>query len=163
MAYKVGKFKYHSAYRGDEGLVQEYQEGAAQTFKQGDLVKLSSGKIIIATAASTDIILGYALADASGVTDTLISVQEIRPSDYFVVPLDSAGTFAVTDVGVAYAASTSANTWFCNKTGGAATTTAVFRVVGSVEYDIRGKLRSTAGGPVLVRFNPSNIQSGLDA
>lgn len=163
MAYKIGKFKYHSAYQGDEGLVNHYQEGASQTFKAGELVKLSSGKIIIATAASTDIILGYALADASGVTDTLVPVQEVRPSDVFIAPLDAASTFAITDVGVAYAASVASATWKVNKAGGAATTTAVFRVLGSPEYDVRGKLLATAGGPVYVRFNPSNLQFGLDA
>ena len=86
MAYKIPKFKYHSVAQGDEGLVIPFQEGATQTFKEGDLLKLSSGKVIIATVSSTDLILGFALVDATGVTDSVIPVQVIRPSDVFIMP-----------------------------------------------------------------------------
>lgn len=161
MAYIVGKFKYHSCYEGDEGLVLPFQEGAAQSFKAGELVKLSSGKIIVATEASADLMLGYALSDASGVTDTIISVQVIRPTDVFIVPYESDDTFAITDVGTGYGAKRTNNKWLINQDNVTAAQV-VFSVLGSLEYDARQILGATAGGAAYVRFNPSNLQFSVD-
>ena len=128
MAYQIGRFKYHSCYKGDEGLVLPFAEGATQSFKHGDLVKLSSGKIIIGVKSETDIMLGFALDDATGVTDTLLRVQVIRPDDVFLVHYDSTDTFAVADVGVFFAAENANNIWEVDQGTGAQTTEAVFEV-----------------------------------
>lgn len=163
MAYVVGKFKYHSVNQGDEGLVLPYQEGAAQTFKAGEIVKLSSGKIIVATEASADLLLGYALADASGVTDTIVSVQVIRPSDVFIVPYEADDTFVITDVGVStgYGAKRTNNKWMINNDNTTAAQV-VFHPLASIEYDARQLLGATAGGAAYVRFNTSNLQFSVD-
>ena len=163
MAYVVGKFKYHSCYSGDEGLVLPFQEGAAQTFKAGDIVKLSAGKIIVAVEASADLLLGYALADASGITDTIISVQVIRTNDVFIVPYESDDTFVIADVGIAtgFGAKRTNNKWMINNDNVVAAQI-VFHPLASIEYDARQLLGATAGGAAYVRFNRSNLQFDVD-
>lgn len=163
MAYLTGKFKYHSTYQGDEGLVLPFQEGASQTFKQGEAVKLSSGKIIVATEASADVILGFALRDATGTTDSFISVQVIRQSDVFIMDYETDDTFAIADVGNAtgFGAKRTSNKWMVNQDNVTAAQV-VFHVLGSLEYDVTGKLVASAGGPAYVRFNPSNIEFTRD-
>lgn len=64
--------------------VMPFTEGASQSFVAYELVKLSSGKIVIAKAAGNtlttgDLILGRALSDASGVTDNPINVDVWLP------------------------------------------------------------------------------------
>ncbi len=165
MAYEIGKFKYHSTYQGDEGLVLPFAEGpATETFVHGDLVKLSSGKIIIAVKSSADVVLGFALDPATGTEDTILRVQVIRPSDVFIVHYDGDDTFAVANVGVFYESEVANAIWEVNQDA-TGTTDALWEVLGSAEVT-RGAtgpvLNATAGGPVYVRFNPSNIEFGKD-
>ena len=165
MAYGIGKFKYHSTYAGDEGLVLTFAEGpATETFVHGDLVKLSSGKIIVATKSSADVVLGFALDPATGTEDTILRVQVIRPSDVYIVHYDADDTFVVANVGVFYEAELASATWEVDQdtTG---TTDALWEVLGSAEITQGATgpvLNPTAGGPVYVRFNPSNIEFGKD-
>ncbi len=157
MAYRPEKFKYHSAYGGDEGLVLPFQEGGTQTFKEGDLVKLSSGKIIINTKASTDKILGFALADASGTTDTIISVQVIRPSDVFLMSFDADDTFVITNVGNNFETETANNKWEIDQDATEPENAALW-VLASPEYNVFNELAATAGGAAYVRFNPMHLE-----
>ena len=90
----------------------EYPEAASQTFKMGDLVELVSGKVtqIVAagnTAGSSDKVLGMAMRDASGTTDTAIPVVVANDATLFLLPVwhttPGSAVTAVTDVGTAYA------------------------------------------------------------
>ncbi len=160
MAYN-DKFKYHSCYQGDEGLVLNFEEGAGQTFKAGELVKLASGLIVILTKTSTDLVLGFALSDATGVTNALIPVQVARPDDCFIMPLDGDDTFAIANTGVAYETEVANARWEVNIDGTNAVDTACW-VLGSLEYNEAGVLAATAGGPVYMRFNASNLEFSRD-
>ena len=100
---------------GDPPDVAHYPEAASQTFKAGDLVTLSSGKVAVAVAASTTYasadleggtVLGIALADATGVTDTAVPVA--IANSRLLIPLlvlhgtPASAVTAVTQVGTAY-------------------------------------------------------------
>lgn len=83
---------------------RSYPEAASQTFKRGDFVFLSGGKVTIcaddqaaSTGAGTNGILGIADQDATGVTDTPIICVEASPDVVFVV--NNKSTTAVADVG----------------------------------------------------------------
>lgn len=93
--------------------VKYFPEAATQSFKRGDLVTLSSGKVAVAVAytsgdpvASGTKILGIADKDASGTTDTSIPVIIADDKTEFLLPVfhPTAGSAvtAVTNVGVAY-------------------------------------------------------------
>jgi hypothetical protein len=92
---------------------RQYPEAASQTFKRGDLVYLSSGKVTVAATAgignnvaSGTKVLGIALKDASGATDTAIPVAIANPNLRWVLPVTHAtpasGITAITEVGTAY-------------------------------------------------------------
>jgi len=150
MAIKVTSFKYVPAYQGDEGLVLHFQEKASATFITDDLVFLASGVIDICGTDPTKI-LGVAKKDKTGVTNTLIPVQVIRPGDVFMANFVAAKTFAVTDVGVSYEiVKTAAGNWQIDSTTSANNLRVT--VMGSAEYDSTGILRATAGGPVYCSF-----------
>jgi len=100
---------------GDPPDVAHYPEAASQTFKAGDLVTLSSGKVAVAVAASTTYasadleagtVLGIALADATGVTGTAVPVA--IANSRLLIPLlvlhgtPASAVTAVTQVGTAY-------------------------------------------------------------
>lgn len=105
---------------------RDYPEAASQTFKRGELVYLSSGKVTVAVADDTDVasgtkVLGIALRDASGTTDTAIPVALANPLFRWVLPVSNDGatqTTAVTQVGVAYELHKHTNgKWSCNING----------------------------------------------
>jgi len=103
----MAKFKYAEGLH----LVHWYPEAASQSFKKGQPVYLSSGKL---TACGNDEvqILGIALADASGTTDTSIPVLLATPLTIFEATATSAGSdvqIAVTHVGKHYALYVSSN------------------------------------------------------
>ncbi len=56
-----------------EKRIAVYPEAASQSFKKGEMVYLASGKVTVC-ASNAVTILGMALQDASGTTDTEISV-----------------------------------------------------------------------------------------
>lgn len=57
----------------DGGLLKTYPEAASQSFKHGEFVYLVSGKVTVCASDATSI-LGMAMRDASGTTDTDIPV-----------------------------------------------------------------------------------------
>lgn len=96
-----------------EGLLIKhwYPEAASQSFKKGQPVYLSSGKLT-ACASDGTAILGVADADASGTTDTSIPVILATPLTVFEAVPTNAGAdvaTAVTNVGKHYALYVSSN------------------------------------------------------
>lgn len=96
-------------YKAGPRNIKEYPEAASQTFKKGDPVILSSGKVAIAGTSSNLVnastTLGFAEHDASGTTDNPVKV--LIPSDdtEFVATFSngtSTTTWAVTYAGTAY-------------------------------------------------------------
>jgi len=80
----------------DPGLIVEALEGSGtQTFKAGDLLKFSSGTVVIATAGAIDAI---ACNDATGTANTKLPV-EIISNDAFYVATYKASATAQTLVG----------------------------------------------------------------
>ena len=154
-------FTYVPAYMGDEGLVVQFTEGASQSFKAGDPVILSSGKIIAATQTVSDldadqVLVGFAQKNATGVTDAACKVRVIRPStDVFIVNLDptaTAGTFVTTMVGAPISISQVGTEWFAD---GDVTADAYIVPLASAEWGSIG-LAATVGGPIYVKFLEAN-------
>lgn len=83
-------------------------EGTGQTFLKGDIVKFSSGRIVV--AADTDsgaVLAGQAAQDASGTAGTLIEVVPFLPGTIIEANLtQTAGSYAAqaadADFGVGY-------------------------------------------------------------
>jgi hypothetical protein len=84
---------------GSPAYVRSYPEAAAQTFKRGEFVTLTAGKVTLC-GANPALIQGVAAQDATGVTDTPIKVYEANSDSVFVASL--IGTGVITDVGVRY-------------------------------------------------------------
>jgi len=98
-------------YREGEFIKHFYPEAASQSFKKGQLVYLSSGKLT-ACASDGTAILGIADADASGTTDTSLPVILATPTTIFEAVSTDGGsdvTIAVTHVGKHYALYVSSN------------------------------------------------------
>lgn len=160
-AIQVNGFTYVPAYMGDEGLVVQFTEGATQSFKAGDPVKLSSGKIIAATATANNldvdqVLVGFAMQKATGVTDAACKVRVIRPStDVFMANLDptaTANTFVTTMVGVPISISQVGTEWYVD---GDVTLDAYVVPLASAEWGEIG-LAATVGGPIYVKFLEGN-------
>lgn len=89
--------------------IQYYPEAATQTFKRGDILGLTSGKARcnVSTGSnldsSGDEVIGVALADASGTTDTEIPVVVLNHTIGLVLPVTHAtpasGITAIADRG----------------------------------------------------------------
>jgi hypothetical protein len=60
---------------GPDPIVVPAQEGTGQSYKAGDLVKWSSGQLVIATGGAID---GIARRDASGTASTVCEVELIN-------------------------------------------------------------------------------------
>lgn len=74
-------------HRGDPAR-SPFVEGTTQIFKTGDLIFLSSGKLVLCTltgAVLTSAIAGIAKKNAVGVTGTKCHFQVIRPDDLFAM------------------------------------------------------------------------------
>lgn len=72
--------------------IQDIPEGSTQSFKAGMPVKLSSGKVVIATDGTTGMV-GIAMEAASGTVSTGRAVQIAEPdSCYVIAQTSSAGT-----------------------------------------------------------------------
>lgn len=161
-AIQVNGFQYVPAYMGDEGLVVQFTEGAAQSFKAGDPVKLSGGKIIAATATANNldaaqVLVGFAMQKATGVTDAACPVRVIRPStDVFIVNLDptaTANTFVTTMVGSTIGISQVGTEWFADgdQVPGVPAGDTYVQVLASAEWG-EIALTATVGGPIYVKF-----------
>jgi hypothetical protein len=86
---------------GGPPYTRTYPEAASQSFKRGDFVLLSSGKVTIC-GSDPAAVLGVAAQDASGVTDTPVKVYIADKSTVFVGNLSSAIVSTVALVGVRY-------------------------------------------------------------
>jgi hypothetical protein len=150
-------FSYVPDKQGDEGLVLHFKEGAAQTFKKGEPLQLSSGKVVIAAASpmGANALLGFAEKDASGVTDTVVPVRICRPGDVFNAHYESDDTFADADInttGFDIKRKASGTVWCIDQD---TVTNPKFLVLGTAELDARGLFLPTAGGPVYVKVKQS--------
>lgn len=161
-AIQVNGFTYVPAYMGDEGLVVQFTEGATQSFKAGDPVKLSAGKIIAATATANvldaaQVLVGFAMQKATGVTDAACKVRVIRPStDVFIANLDptaTANTFVTTMVGTTLGIAQVGTEWYVDGDGvaGAPANDTYVLVLASAEWG-EIALVPTIGGPIYVKF-----------
>lgn len=83
---------------GGPPYTRTYPEAASQTFKRGDYVLLTAGKVT-ACATNPAVILGVAAQDATGVTDTPIKVYIADKSTVFVGNLSASNVTAVTQPG----------------------------------------------------------------
>jgi hypothetical protein len=109
-------FKRQGQYRTtgqQSATIRYFPEAATQTFKRGDFVTLSSGKIAVAVAyttgdpvASGTQILGMVDADATGVTDTSLPVVIADDHTEFLInvfhPTPASAVPAVAGNGVNY-------------------------------------------------------------
>jgi hypothetical protein len=90
-------------------------EAATQTFVKGDLLTLSSGKAAIAVAANathtsadleSGLVIGTAVADASGVTNTPVAIELITDNTLIRLPVihgtPASAVTAVAQLGVGY-------------------------------------------------------------
>jgi len=91
--------------------VRNFPVAASQTFKAGDWVTLSSGKVAVAVAAGSNVaggtkILGIAQADAPTTTDTLVPVILADDSTQFAVTIyhgtPVSAVSAIAQLGTAY-------------------------------------------------------------
>lgn len=91
--------------RGNTGPneVRPLPEAANQSFEEGEFVYLVSGKVTVC-ASDGVVIMGMALHDASGVTDTDVEVLIANSNQTFVMSCGeaAAAAIAVADVGVKY-------------------------------------------------------------
>lgn len=100
---------------GTSARTQIFPEAAAQSFKAGDFVNLSSGKVQLAVAASgtyasADLnnanILGMVTHDATGVTDSDVTVVLASDDTLFCLPVlhntPASAVTAITQVGTVY-------------------------------------------------------------
>lgn len=92
--------------------IQVFPEAATQTFKRGDVVGLTSGKVRCNISAgsnltsSDDEVCGVALIDATGTTDTSIPVVRMNTNTGLILPVTHAtpasGITAITDIGATF-------------------------------------------------------------
>lgn len=90
----------------DQANISEFPEAASQSFKAGDPVNLSSGKLQLAKAAGNDLaagddLLGFAEMDATGTTDSKIRVYVIKPGMKMRLPVYYTGNTALAVTAVA--------------------------------------------------------------
>lgn len=81
----------------DPAGVLHAPEGASQTFKQGQLVKFSSGKLVAADADDAGLMI--AAQDATGTTDTMLAYYKLTSSTEIEISVATTGAAAV---GTAY-------------------------------------------------------------
>ena len=110
--------------------ISNYPEAASQSFKKGQAVYLSSGKVTVCASDAT-LIAGFACQDASGVTDTEIAVAIAEPGTVFEMNIyhstPASAITAITDVAVKYGLYVAGSKSHCDKGDG---TNTRFLVVG---------------------------------
>jgi hypothetical protein len=88
-------------WHGGPAIVVTRPEAAGQSFKRGEFVYLSGGKVTLA-AVTQNTFLGMALHDASGTTDTPVQIALATADTVFSANLTTGQTTAVADVGKSY-------------------------------------------------------------
>lgn len=163
MAYKPLSVQYVPQYRGDEGLVLHFVPTAAETFLKGDLLKIASGKVLVAVTATAGVHLGFAMQDAqtvatpgtAAVLRSFVPVQIIRVGDLWVGSLGSAETYADTDaIGTSYdIIKVASGNWRPSKASAAACLKlAASAEVSSAVTNAGPAATYSAGGPVYFKF-----------
>jgi len=67
--------------------LMEYPEAASQSFKIGELVYLNTSGQVTVCAANAQVILGLAVEDATGTTNTMIVVDILKPGEWVIANL----------------------------------------------------------------------------
>ena len=131
------------------GPLPAVEGSGAQTFKKGDLVKFSSGTLVVATDGAID---GVAAINAVGTTSSAISYYPVGTDTLWVAKNGS--TTAQTDVGLAFQFTTfSAGA----QTGVAGTNWSQCDAI-CVALDPRDAV-GTSGGRNVVRFLPVAVKA----
>jgi hypothetical protein len=138
-------------FRGKPNL-QDFKEGATQSFNRGDIVKLSSNLVVIATGTGLgNVILGVAAADASGTTSAKIPVYVVTPEQEWRAFPKSTKKPTSFSLGVDYKIKqASAGAGHVSTAGGAD--------VVVVAHAVKNNLGTTAGDPMLVRFDVASCK-----
>ena len=136
--------------------IQNVPEAASQSFLAGDLVFMSSDAVTICTgtAQGASGIFGVAAANASGTTSAKVAVYVATPEQVWrAFPSTSVVPTASFDVGVDYKlAQSSAGAGVLGAAGADA-------VIASFDY--AGNDGTTAGDPILIRFDADACQARL--
>lgn len=133
--------------------MEEYTEGATQSWKDFAPVILSSGKLVESTSplSSTNKLVGFANGPATGVTDKKTSVVSADDDVEFEATLSNStagtATLAQTDVGLIYPITKdptfSTGFWYLDKNAAATDGLYVTRLkdaIGTVDGRVYGKL-----------------------
>lgn len=105
--------------KGSPEIVPRLEHATDGSFEVGDPLKVTSGKVQIATAGAD--VYGIAMTAASGTEDTEISVALLTPNQTWSISVDGATTPAeATHVGNHYALTIVAGATLLNVAGGAA-------------------------------------------
>ncbi len=116
----------HESFPCDEKL-----EGSGQSFKKGELLIYSSGKLIVSTADPASIVEGIALGDAAGVVNSKVlfaeMIEGLEVEMSFMGAAAADYVLAQTDIGVAYGVAVSSNKWYLDQSETSAT---LFRIKG---------------------------------
>jgi hypothetical protein len=174
MAAVTPKFKFGFVLKDGPTNIRNFSEGSTQAFNKGDIVKMSSGKVVQFTTPSDSTktttgiesgIIGVAAKDATGTANSLIPVYVITPEQVWEVhaqPGKKPSTKATYDEGknvkLAYKAvttytlsngtttsTTTVGAWYAQSTTGSAGKGVV--IVGYRRGD-----EGIKGGRMLVRF-----------
>ncbi|MDR7534551.1 MAG: hypothetical protein QN162_14615 [Armatimonadota bacterium] len=135
-----------------DGEFRTYPEASGATFKRGELVQLSSGRVadLLGTDPAANSILGIATHDASGTADSDVVVFVPSPDSLFVANLGGTSVTAATDRGAEYGLVEEANQVHVDKTD-----TTTTRVV-VVDLDRRDPVGDT-NGRVIFKFMASAL------
>jgi hypothetical protein len=127
--------------------IREYPEDETSgSFVAGDLVKLSSGEVVLATVG---LIFGVALKSATGTSATAIPVMIVRPDQEWVCAADT--TTAATMEGAYYDVN------FTAGSQGADLGSQTQPDIVIQKLDPRDGAHTGSGGRVIVRFMPSSL------
>jgi hypothetical protein len=137
--------------QGPENL-EDYKEGATQTFKRGDIVKMSSGLVVLATGTGIAAnMLGVAAADASGTTSAAIPVVVFSGEQVFCAYAPTASAPTANSLGVDYAIKQAA-------AAGGEISTATGTDGIAYRHTAQGKDGTANGDPFLIKIDQSRRQ-----
>lgn len=114
----LGPIEVKGTISGNSPEMETFLEAATQSFKQGELLILDTGKASLAGANPTGI-LGIAAHDASGVTDNPVNVYIANLDTIFVANLSTGIASAITQVGSRFGVTAVGTNWHVDtaKTG----------------------------------------------
>lgn len=83
MPSAINGASFVSNMNGTTPVIKTFQEGTGQSYKAGQLVKLSAGQVVITSGNANEKILGLAMKDASGTATTAAPVLILSPDVIF--------------------------------------------------------------------------------